>query len=347
MSPSSRRQAAVLGGNRIPFARRERPVRARLEPGHVHRPRSTGSSAASACRASASARSRPAGCSSTATTSTSPASACSAARSTRRRPPTTSSRPAARASQTTIHVANKIALGQIECGIAGGVDTTSDAPIEVNEDLRRLLLGPQPREVGRRERLGAARAGCARARSCRGSRATRSRAPACRWASTRRSRPGAGGSRAHEQDEWAVASHRKLAAAYERGFFDDLVTPYLGLERDQNLRPDSDRREAREAQAGVRRRRPGRDDDRGQLDAALRRRRGRAAGQRRVGGGELAAGARPHRRRRDRRRRLRPRRRGPARRAAVRRAAPARPQRADACRTSTSTRSTRRSPRRC
>src|SRR5438067_12449174 len=42
--------------------------------------------------------------------------------------------------ETTIHVANKIALGQIESGIAGGVDTTSDAPIEVNEDLRRLLL---------------------------------------------------------------------------------------------------------------------------------------------------------------------------------------------------------------
>jgi acetyl-CoA C-acetyltransferase len=42
-----------------------------------------------------------------------------------------------------------------------------------------------------------------------------------------------------EQDEWAVGSHRKLAAAYDRGFFDDLVTPYLGLERDQNLRPDT------------------------------------------------------------------------------------------------------------
>jgi acetyl-CoA C-acetyltransferase len=42
-----------------------------------------------------------------------------------------------------------------------------------------------------------------------------------------------------EQDEWAAASHRKLAAAYDRGFFDDLLTPYLGLERDQNLRPDS------------------------------------------------------------------------------------------------------------
>ena len=41
------------------------------------------------------------------------------------------------------------------------------------------------------------------------------------------------------QDELALASHLQLAAAYERGFFDDLVTPYLGLQRDQNLRPDS------------------------------------------------------------------------------------------------------------
>src|SRR5690606_12209845 len=42
-----------------------------------------------------------------------------------------------------------------------------------------------------------------------------------------------------EQDELAVRSHRRLAAAYERGFFDDLMTSYLGLSRDQNLRPDT------------------------------------------------------------------------------------------------------------
>jgi acetyl-CoA C-acetyltransferase len=41
------------------------------------------------------------------------------------------------------------------------------------------------------------------------------------------------------QDELAAASHQHLAAAYERGFFDDLVTPFLGLTRDQNLRADS------------------------------------------------------------------------------------------------------------
>lgn len=42
--------------------------------------------------------------------------------------------------EAALLVANKIALGQIECGIAGGVDTTSDAPIGVNEDLRQILL---------------------------------------------------------------------------------------------------------------------------------------------------------------------------------------------------------------
>jgi acetyl-CoA C-acetyltransferase len=42
-----------------------------------------------------------------------------------------------------------------------------------------------------------------------------------------------------EQDELAATSHQRLAAAYDRGFFDDLVTPYLGLTRDENLRPDS------------------------------------------------------------------------------------------------------------
>src|SRR3954466_9203433 len=42
-----------------------------------------------------------------------------------------------------------------------------------------------------------------------------------------------------EQDEIALESHRNAAAAYDSGFFDDLVTPYLGLERDQNLRPDA------------------------------------------------------------------------------------------------------------
>ena len=139
--------------------------------------------------------------------------------------------------EATILVANKIALGQIESGIAGGVDTTSDAPIAINEDLRNVLLEinraksnaqrlkalaklrPQqivpeiPRNAEPRTGLSMGEHAAIMARE---------------WGITR-----------EEQDELAVESHHKLAAAYDTGFLDDLVVPYLGLERDQNLRPDS------------------------------------------------------------------------------------------------------------
>ena len=139
--------------------------------------------------------------------------------------------------ETAVLVANKIALGQIESGIAGGVDTASDAPIAVNEGLREVLLNVnRARSVGGRLR---ALAGCDPASSCREiprnaeprtglSMGEHAAITAAEWGITREA-----------QDELALASHRNLAAAYERGFFDDLVTPYLGLERDQNLRADT------------------------------------------------------------------------------------------------------------
>jgi len=139
--------------------------------------------------------------------------------------------------ETTIHVANKIRLGQIESGVAGGFDTTSDAPIEVNEDLRRLLLDLNRTRstAGRLALLGRVRPGQVvpaipqneepRTGLSMGEHQAISTK---RWGITRL-----------EQDEIAVESHRRLAAAYDRGFFDDLITPYLGLERDGNLRPDA------------------------------------------------------------------------------------------------------------
>jgi acetyl-CoA C-acetyltransferase len=139
--------------------------------------------------------------------------------------------------ETTILVANKIALGQIESGIAGGFDTTSDAPIEVNEDLRRLLLDlNRARSVqDRLALLTRLRPGQVVPRIPRNEEPRTGLSMGEHQAiSTRRWGIGRA-----DQDEWTVASHRKLAAAYERGFFDDLLTPYLGLERDQNLRPDS------------------------------------------------------------------------------------------------------------
>lgn len=139
--------------------------------------------------------------------------------------------------QAVIAVAGKIALGQIDVGIAGGVDTTSDAPIGVNEDLRGVLLEfNRARSVGAKVRAAlklrpkhvvpdVPRNGEPRTGLSMGEHAA---ITAREWGITR-----------EDQDELAVASHRNLAAAYERGFFDDLVTPFQGLTRDQNLRPDS------------------------------------------------------------------------------------------------------------
>ena len=139
--------------------------------------------------------------------------------------------------QATIQVANKIALGQIEVGIAGGTDTTSDAPIAVNERLRKILL-----EANRAKSLQGRIAALTKIRP-------QHLAPAIPQNSEPRTGLSMGESAAltalewqigrEEQDELAVASHKNLAAAYDRGFLDDLVTPFQGLERDQNLRADS------------------------------------------------------------------------------------------------------------
>ena len=139
--------------------------------------------------------------------------------------------------EATILVANKIALGQIECGIAGGVDTTSDAPLALNEDLRETLLD-----------LSRARSTPDRLRTL-----ARLRPGQLMPEIPRNAEPRTGLSMGEhtaimarewgigraEQDELAVASHHRLAAAYDGGFQDDLVVPFLGLERDQNLRPDA------------------------------------------------------------------------------------------------------------
>jgi acetyl-CoA C-acetyltransferase len=139
--------------------------------------------------------------------------------------------------EAAILVGNKIALGQIDAGIAGGVDTASDAPIGVNEDLRQVLLElNRARSLGARLRALAGlrpgqivpdipRNGEPRTGLSMGQHAA---VTARQWEIGRQ-----------EQDELAVASHHRLAAAYDRGLFDDLVTPYLGLRRDENLRPDT------------------------------------------------------------------------------------------------------------
>lgn len=139
--------------------------------------------------------------------------------------------------ETVIQVANKIALGQIEAGIAAGTDSASDAPVSLNDNLRRVLLN-----------VNHSRGAKARVAALRGLRPghvvpemPRNAEPRTglsmgEHAAITAEKWGIG---RQEQDELAAASHHNLAAAYERGFFDDLVTPYLGLTRDQNLRPDT------------------------------------------------------------------------------------------------------------
>ncbi|TDQ05264.1 acetyl-CoA C-acetyltransferase [Labedaea rhizosphaerae] len=139
--------------------------------------------------------------------------------------------------QAIAQVANKIALGQIDSAIAGGVDTTSDAPLEVNDDLRRILIAlNNAKSVGQRLKLlTGLRPGQLVPKIPRNaeprtglSMGEHAAITAEQWEIAREA-----------QDELAAASHQKLAAAYNRGFFDDLVTPFQGLTRDQNLRPDS------------------------------------------------------------------------------------------------------------
>src|SRR5262245_62174133 len=138
--------------------------------------------------------------------------------------------------QAALAVGGKIALGQIEWGIAGGVDTTSDAPLALNEDLRRLLMRARTAGAGGRLKLlGHLRPGQLVPEIPRNAEPRTGMSMGEHQAITTERF----GVAREEQDELAVASHQGLAAAYERGFFDDLVTPYLGLERDQNLRPDS------------------------------------------------------------------------------------------------------------
>ena len=139
--------------------------------------------------------------------------------------------------EATVLVANKIALGQIDCGIAGGVDTTSDAPIAVNEDLREVLLelNRTKSNTGRLKLLTRLRPGQIVPEIPRNSEPRTGLSMGEHTALMARD----WGIGREEQDELAVTSHRNLAAAYDTGWMDDLVTPFLGLERDQNLRPDS------------------------------------------------------------------------------------------------------------
>jgi acetyl-CoA C-acetyltransferase len=134
-------------------------------------------------------------------------------------------------------VANKIALGHIDCGIAGGVDTTSDAPIGVNEKLRKILL-----EASRAKTTAQRLTALAKIRP----------AMLIQPSLPRNGEPRTGFSMGEhaelmaqewnisreDQDALALRSHQNLAKAYEAEFFNDLMTPFKGVNKDNNLRAD-------------------------------------------------------------------------------------------------------------
>jgi acetyl-CoA C-acetyltransferase len=139
--------------------------------------------------------------------------------------------------EATLLAANKIALGQIDSAIAGGADTISNVPITVSDPLRRILLDVYRAETySERAQLltqlrpghltpnfpnvNEQRTGLSMGEHCE--------LMAKQWQISRTA-----------QDEFAMASHQKAAQAYVDGFYDDLVFSYLGVERDNTLRPDT------------------------------------------------------------------------------------------------------------
>jgi acetyl-CoA C-acetyltransferase len=140
--------------------------------------------------------------------------------------------------EAAILIANKIALGQIESGIAGGTDTTSDAPIELNEDLRQILMDVNRIKDPKKQALKLAtslRPGMIKpeipvnreVRTGLGM-GEHTALTAAEWGIAR-----------EDQDELTYNSHQNLAKAWEEGWQDDLVTPYIGVEIDGNLRADT------------------------------------------------------------------------------------------------------------
>ncbi len=139
--------------------------------------------------------------------------------------------------QAALILAAKIASGQIECGIAAGSDTTSDPPIVFGRKMaRRLVHLSQGRSLQQKLAAlkgfrpgelkpvsptnGEARTGLSMGQHCE--------RMAREWQISR-----------SDQDELALASHQKAASAYDKGFFDELVRPWGGVTRDNNLRADS------------------------------------------------------------------------------------------------------------
>ncbi|GFZ75739.1 acetyl-CoA acetyltransferase [Pseudohongiella nitratireducens] len=139
--------------------------------------------------------------------------------------------------QAALMIAGRIASGDIDCGIAAGTDTASDAPVVFPrkfarrmiklsqacslKDRLKTLSGFSLKELTPKAPVNAEpRTGLSMGQHCE--------LMAREWGITR-----------HEQDELALQSHRKASAAYDSGFFDAQVGPYQGILSDTNIRADS------------------------------------------------------------------------------------------------------------
>jgi acetyl-CoA C-acetyltransferase len=137
-------------------------------------------------------------------------------------------------------VANKIALGKYEVGVAGGTDTTSDAPLAVNDKLRKILIDlNQASAKGDRKKMLALiskiRPTMLAPDQPQNAEPRTGLSMGEHQAITTR----AWGIAREAQDELAAKSHQNLAASWDEGWQDDLVTPFRGVEKDTHLRPDS------------------------------------------------------------------------------------------------------------
>ena len=139
--------------------------------------------------------------------------------------------------EAAIQIANKIALGQIESGIAGGTDTVSDAPIVYPDPYRRMLLEMHASHsmMGRLKALTRFRPGFLKPEFPG---VTEPRTGLSMGESTELTAKEWDVQREH-QDQLALASHMKAAAAYDEGFYEDLVIPFMDVEEDNNIRRDS------------------------------------------------------------------------------------------------------------
>ncbi|MEO5978013.1 MAG: acetyl-CoA C-acetyltransferase [Chryseolinea sp.] len=139
--------------------------------------------------------------------------------------------------EAAAYIGNKIALGEIEVGIAGGVDSTSNVPIVISESLRKILL-----QARRAKTTGAKVSQFLKIRPS-------DLKPIAPGIDEPRSGLSMGGHteytarfyniKREDQDALAFESHIKMAKAYDEGFFNDMITPYLGLATDNNLRRDT------------------------------------------------------------------------------------------------------------